>query len=244
VSVQAMGWVLEAESNRDLAPSSRLVLLALANHADAATGICWPSVPQIAREANLSDRQTRRLIRDLVGRGILAVRAGGGRHKPNRYTLSAYLAARETVTPATGFSWETLTPRVGKGDTAMSPEPSRTVTTTYTPEFDEFWTVYPRKEAKRAAARAFDAALRRGTAEDVIAGAVRYRARPDRRKEFTKHPATWLNGDCWLDDAEIDAPPAAEPEFHEQPPPPSPEDKAALAEAIAAQPWSRKRAAS
>jgi hypothetical protein len=29
---------------------------------------------------------------------------------------------------------------------------------------------------------------------------VRYRDDPNRVQEFTKHPATWLNGDCWLDD--------------------------------------------
>jgi hypothetical protein len=69
------------------------------------------------------------------------------------------------------------------------------------PGFECFWNQYPRKKAKGAARKAYKNALTRATAAEIEAGARRYAAsKPD--PDFTKHPATWLNADCWLDEAE------------------------------------------
>jgi hypothetical protein len=66
-------------------------------------------------------------------------------------------------------------------------------------DFDQFWDVYPRKKAKRSALKAFSHALKRAQASEILAGAERYSAsKPD--PQFTKHAATWLNSDCWLDE--------------------------------------------
>lgn len=66
--------------------------------------------------------------------------------------------------------------------------------------FDEFYRAYPRHVAPGAARKAYDKALKRATPETILAGALRYRADPNRSDEFTKHPSTWLNQDCWGDD--------------------------------------------
>jgi hypothetical protein len=70
-------------------------------------------------------------------------------------------------------------------------------------EFDRFWSVYPRRVAKEAAAKAFTAALKRGIEpETLITGAQRYAVeRAGQEPRYTKHPATWLNGGCWEDEA-------------------------------------------
>lgn len=69
------------------------------------------------------------------------------------------------------------------------------------PGFAEFWDVYPLKKAKRQAASAYRSALKRDADPQVIIkGAVRYRDDPSRNPAYTKHPATWLNGDCWADE--------------------------------------------
>lgn len=67
-------------------------------------------------------------------------------------------------------------------------------------DFDEFWKTYPRREAKAAARKAWDKALSRASPDQIIAGAAAYRDLPSREQKFTKHPATWLNSDCWLDE--------------------------------------------
>ncbi|MBS6101022.1 MAG: helix-turn-helix domain-containing protein [Actinomyces sp.] len=68
----------------------------------------------------------------------------------------------------------------------------------YTSEFETFWSIYPRKDDKRRALTAFNNALERATLEQLCAGAERYANDPNREPQYTKHAATWLNGDCWL----------------------------------------------
>lgn len=67
--------------------------------------------------------------------------------------------------------------------------------------FAQWWTAYPRKVEKRAARKAWDKALRehRTDRETLILEAKRY-ADVVAGSRFIKHPATWLNGDCWLDE--------------------------------------------
>jgi hypothetical protein len=67
--------------------------------------------------------------------------------------------------------------------------------------FENFWTHFPKKVGKGSARKAYSNALKRASAEDILAGAKRYAAsKPD--PQFTKHPTTWLNADCWLDEGE------------------------------------------
>jgi len=66
--------------------------------------------------------------------------------------------------------------------------------------FDEFWAAYPKKADKRLARRTFEKALKRATAEVIIAGAIQYRDDPHRQPAFTKNASTWLNADAWEND--------------------------------------------
>ena len=63
--------------------------------------------------------------------------------------------------------------------------------------FNEFWKEYPRKLDKGAAFRAFRAALKIASFEEILAAAIAYRNDPNREAEYTKYPATWLNADSW-----------------------------------------------
>lgn len=68
------------------------------------------------------------------------------------------------------------------------------------PMFREFWSAYPRKEGKGHAKRAWMKAIRNEDAHVIVEGAARYRDDPNRDKQYTRLPATWLNGECWSDD--------------------------------------------
>lgn len=67
--------------------------------------------------------------------------------------------------------------------------------------FVEFWRIYPLKAGKGQARKAWATARRRGVRPEVIvAGAQRYADDPNRDPAYTRHPATWLNGEGWDDD--------------------------------------------
>lgn len=70
------------------------------------------------------------------------------------------------------------------------------------PDFEAFYVAYPKRVARKAAASAWDRAIKGGVDPAVvIAGAKRYA--DDRRgkdPQFTKQPATWLNQGCWDDE--------------------------------------------
>lgn len=70
----------------------------------------------------------------------------------------------------------------------------------YSPDFEVFWEVYPRRSGKRTAYAAFTKALDRRPLDEIMGGALRYASDPNREPRFTKHPATWLNADGWDDD--------------------------------------------
>ena len=64
--------------------------------------------------------------------------------------------------------------------------------------FNDFWKAYPRKKGKGQAERAWTAAVKSAAPEEIIAGLLRVKWPSD--PQFIKHPATWLNGRCWLDE--------------------------------------------
>lgn len=70
-------------------------------------------------------------------------------------------------------------------------------------DFGVWWLAYPRRVGRGQAEKAYRAALKLTNAATLLAGAERYAA--DKRGEdprYVKHPATWLNGKCWLDEPE------------------------------------------
>ena len=65
---------------------SLLVLLAMADFAND-NGICWPSLPALGRKARLSERQVRRVLRDLEDAKLIMTDLGTGPHGVNTYKV-------------------------------------------------------------------------------------------------------------------------------------------------------------
>ncbi len=71
--------------------------------------------------------------------------------------------------------------------------------------FDEFWTTYDYKVGRKKAETAYRVALRKPgvTEETLIAAAASYidwQRSEGKHPKYTKHPATWLNGEHWTDE--------------------------------------------
>lgn len=68
-------------------------------------------------------------------------------------------------------------------------------------QFSTFWSCYPRRVAKGAARKAFDKAIKKTTLENMLNAITKYVAMKPEKIDF-KHPATWLNAECWDDEWE------------------------------------------
>ncbi len=71
------------------------------------------------------------------------------------------------------------------------------------PSFDDFWQLWPRREGKASAVRAWDKAVKKITEAELLTKVRAYVASPNRpEKQFIPHAATWLNGERWNDEIE------------------------------------------
>jgi len=70
-------------------------------------------------------------------------------------------------------------------------------------DFGRWFAIYPRKAEQRAAFRLFERVLqkREATVEELVAGAQRYAIEVHGRDPaMVKHPTTWLQRQCWVQD--------------------------------------------
>lgn len=73
--------------------------------------------------------------------------------------------------------------------------------------FEEFWFFFPRRTAKFQARTAYDRAIKIATHEEILEGVRQYaKERQGEPQKYTKHPATWLNGGCWMDHQAVEPP--------------------------------------
>jgi hypothetical protein len=117
---------------------------------------------------------------------------------------------RNGVTPP--FVTPSVTPSVTGAPTRPVPykeEPS--LAPLAEDQFEAFWKAYPRRVERRAAEKAWRAALKRKTTpEQIITAARAYADRTrDTEPRFVKHPASWLNAGAYDDErptASVQAP--------------------------------------
>jgi Helix-turn-helix domain len=89
MSIQAVAWVL-SQKGEDLPGTARLVMIALANHADHTSGHCWPSYETIAKEAGCHERTVGRYLGALRRNGFIDMRQTlrkDGKFRSNDYWL-------------------------------------------------------------------------------------------------------------------------------------------------------------
>lgn len=99
-------------------PSTRLLLLALAEFIPDDGYTCWPSLQTLGRMVGVTDRQVMRLVDQAEAAGLIVCRPGRGRTHSNLYGLLVGLPADVSARVR----------RDVKGDMAMSPIPEEKVT--------------------------------------------------------------------------------------------------------------------
>lgn len=213
MSVQA---ITSALALRGVSASEKLLLLVLANYADE-NNQAYPSHRRLAAETGLSDRTILSVLKSLEARGVLSRRErkrADGSRSSDVITLNI---GGEMVSPRGEVDGEGVGKSLPQGGEMVSPlttfEPSlnRKIEPAGEPEgFAEFWEAYPKKVAKGAARKAFKAASKKAKPSVLIAALSAYNFGPETK--FLPHPATWLNGEYWLDVADEPAPRRTEDE--------------------------------
>lgn len=123
MSIRIMTWAWSVA----LPPTSKLVLMALADIADD-RGVCWPSHPTLAAKCSLTDRTVRRILVLLQARKLVVVEPrfkATGSQTSNRYRLAV-------DTPPDKLSGWTWTPVVAGGGHPCPEAPDTVVLRTTT----------------------------------------------------------------------------------------------------------------
>lgn len=81
-------------------------------------------------------------------------------------------------------------------------EDQKTPATKTVADFDEFWKRYPKRADRGHALTAFKTALTKTDLPTLLAAADAYTEQTaTSERKFIKNGATWLRGECWLDEA-------------------------------------------
>jgi hypothetical protein len=81
--------------------------------------------------------------------------------------------------------------------------------------FNEFYSLYPRKQGRRAAEKSWDR-LTHNEQEDAfnaLANHLEYWKLKQTEKDFIPHPATWLNQGRWEDELDMEVKKVKKPEL-------------------------------
>lgn len=228
MSISAISAALRATTTptgEQLATTRIVTLHALATFTNEETHECYPSLETLMRHTGLSKNAIRAAFKDLESYGWLTRRHRTARSTVYRLNIDAITDANRrerkprdygaVEAPVEPVETETPAPVPAPVQGAITPAQAKKKTKSNTParvesEFEDFYAAYPRHVGKDAARRAFEKAVKAGTAPaDIIDGARRYAAATaaaGTETRYIAHPATWLNAGRWSDDMEDAAP--------------------------------------
>ena len=152
---------------------------------------------KLSKNGQDGDRAIRSAIRELEAVGYL--KRSQNRNDQNQFAAATWIT-QDPESPSVRFAPADNAPADNAG-VKNTIEKKTKEDNSYTSNLDvlfgEFWKEYPRKKDKGSAYKAFRSALKRAKFEEILAGVIAYKNDPERKPEYTKFPATWLNADAW-----------------------------------------------
>lgn len=211
-------WIQRVARDLQLHPNARLLAVVIADFSNSKSGVAYPSQKTLATILGLSTRTIMNLLPQIVERGHIEIIPGNGRGHASEYVIKdeTHFTLFDTkgcneIHPSNS---ERVKPDALKGEirrrkrvkpVSHQPitEPIEEPIEYISDPFLDFWDVYPRRVSRGSAEKSFRQALKRCDVKSIIEGARRYALdRAGQDPKYTKHPATWLNGDCWADETQ------------------------------------------
>jgi DNA-binding MarR family transcriptional regulator len=223
-NVRLLKCVWEDAELKRVKGSRLLVLLALVQHTSRNTDAVWPSIRRLADFTRLSPRQTLRVLEELEAAGLIE-RDKRGRGRIYRMGAAIQSAtarigdARDMYAEPIGDTGDTpqVTPATEIGDTGDTRSIKEDIKGSMPSGgglegWDDFWSLYPRKVAKKDAQAAFRQTRKvRPPAAVLLAALSNFTNSKEWQKEggrYVPYPATWLRDERWRD-VEATAEPSA-----------------------------------
>jgi len=186
--------------------AAKVILIALSTYSNA-EGECFPSQQRLSKDTLIPIRTVTRCILWLELHGYIRVW-----RKPNKPNLYQLTSMEEDMTNKNGDA--KMAPEVVSNITKLELANNNTLSSrakmahpNQTTEFESFWQSYPRRIGKGSARTAFTRAIKLAPVDEIIAAAKEYAAHCDAtgvEKQFIPHASTWLNGERWDDDLELE----------------------------------------
>jgi hypothetical protein len=202
---------LNAAFNTDLPSGIKFTLVAICDYVDD-NGEWRIKHETLAAKTGHSRRTIVNHVDELVRRGYLEVthtRRDDGRQGTNKYRVQfLHSGENQSAIPASQSATSARQSATG-ADSRVQPlhtnyhqsflPPDTPITTKSRGEFDDWYSLYPHKVGRGQAERAFKAARKQVDLQTLFDGLERYkRTKPPDRPWC--NPATWLNGQRWLDE--------------------------------------------
>ena len=191
-----------AMKQKGLKPAAKIVLYWLADHHNGETGMCFPSLKTLAKECEMDVATVKRHLVNLEQSGLIERnrrQRENGSQTSTQYSLHLAEPLAQNAPPP---SAKCATPLAQKhtplnlGNNNLGNEPSK-----INDHFEDFWAAYPRKVAKGNARKAFAAAMKKATIEEISAGLNKQLAALSKKeRQYIPHASTWLNGERWNDE--------------------------------------------
>jgi hypothetical protein len=184
--------------------TDKLILIALADSADAESGQCWPSIGYLMARAECSRTTVKASLARLEAKGFISRQARygeGGRQRSTLYAIGGQIPTGEGSDSDRGRGQNPTTEPTLDRTSLREP----TINNDRDEVFEQFWSAYPRKVAKPAARKAWrqvDPSDYPAIAENIRQRLELRQWRPESDKRFIPHPATYLNQRRWQDDVE------------------------------------------
>ena len=200
MSIEAVSLVLNKSKATGRA---KLVLLGIANHLGDQGA--WPAISTLARYANASERSVKRDIQELIDLGELRVELQNAPTQ-NQYKTNLYWI---TIPAGVTDSASGVTAQVSRGDrlgkSGVTPVGTQNINITIKEPsietsknlFEEFWKLYPKKVAKADALKAWNKAIKRKTADELLKLTKVYSEGKLPDQTYIPYPASWLNKELY-----------------------------------------------
>jgi len=200
MSIEAVSLVLNQSKATGRA---KLVLLGIANHLGDQGA--WPSIATLARYANASERSVKRDLQELVELGELKIELQNAptnhQYKTNLYWITIPAGVTDSASGVT--NWVSRGDSSGKsgvtpvGTQNINLTIKETSKKTSNDRFDEFWNLYPKRIAKADALKAWNKAIKRKTADELIGLTKAYSESKLPDITYIPYPASWLNKELY-----------------------------------------------